>query len=198
VDPGVGTERQAVAVSTGRYVFVAPDNGLLTRALEREGEFRAYRLDADHYFRAPVSATFEGRDVFAPAAAWIARGVGLEHMGPAVTDLVRLAAPPAPRAGATIVVRVLHADRFGNLAIDVTACAVESACGRPPIEAGIAVEAAGQRVDHIFRTFADAPHGEPFLLVNSAGYLEIAVREARADETLGLASGCDVEVSLRA
>lgn len=197
VDPGVGSARRAVAVSTERHVFVAPDNGLLTRALDREGDHRAYAIEAEHYYRRPVSATFEGRDRFAPVAAWIARGVALEHLGPAVGDLVRLPAAVEPRAGEAVTVRVLYVDRFGNAALDVTAETVERVLGGRALDGVVTVATRDVSVDRVFRTFSDAPPAHPFLLINSAGYLEIAVREGRADEALGLDAGTEVELSLR-
>jgi S-adenosylmethionine hydrolase len=120
VDPGVGTARRGVVVRTTRYVFVAPDNGILSLALEDEPPGAAHLLEARHFQRPTVSATFEGRDVFAPAAAWVARGIPIERFGPEACDLARLELPAfRAEAGQPVSVRALLVDRFGNVTLNV-------------------------------------------------------------------------------
>jgi S-adenosylmethionine hydrolase len=89
IDPGVGTARKALAVSAGGHFFVAPDNGVLTYVFNRQEDFKAHEINADHYFRKPVSSTFHGRDIFAPVAAWISRDIPLLKFGPPLPQPAR-------------------------------------------------------------------------------------------------------------
>ncbi len=193
VDPGVGTARRGVVVRTARYWFVAPDNGLLTLVLEQEKPQAAHVLEAPHLRRPTVSATFHGRDVFAPAAAWIARGVPIEQFGRAAGPLARLELeapvlePATPRP-----VRVLLVDRFGNVMLHAERAQLE------PWLARYRVRVATPRgpIERWCATYGSAPPGEPFLLFNSADFLEIACREASAAARLGLEAGAEVELEL--
>lgn len=197
VDPGVGTERRAVAVRTEHYVFLCPDNGLLTRVLEDEPAGSAHVLEATHYRRPSVSATFEGRDVFAPAAAWIARGTELTHFGPPAGELVRVDLDrPAPAPGKPARVRVLVVDHFGNVTLDLSRRGLAAAGGTDSTPPRIFVVTPGGPVSGPVRTYAEADADRPFLLFNSADHLEIALREGRASEKLALRPGVEVEVSV--
>lgn len=186
VDPGVGTARRGIVVRTARHFFVAPDNGLLTRVLQRDPPQCAHVLVEPHLRRESVSSTFEGRDVFAPAAAWLARGTRPEDFGPAAGEPVLLSLgetrlDPA-RESPT---RVLLVDRFGNVTLDVT----REALGPFAHSGRLRVRTAGGTVSTLHRTYGDAAGPDPFMLFDSAGYLELAVREGRADRALGLAVG---------
>jgi hypothetical protein len=179
VDPGVGTARRAVAVETGRAIYVAPDNGVLGLALAGDEPRSAVELAEARYRLPAVSATFHGRDLFAPAAAHLAGGRSLAEMGPAlpVTDLVAL--PPSEQP------EVLHVDRFGNL---VTSYRVAAGEGR------LAVTVGGVRLTGPARTYAEVEPGEILTYVGSSGYLEIAVRGGSAARLLGVGAGAPVEV----
>jgi S-adenosyl-L-methionine hydrolase (adenosine-forming) len=179
VDPGVGTERRAVAVETGRAVYVGPDNGVLSLALARDEARAAVELRETRYRLPEVSATFHGRDIFAPAAAHLACGRSLAEMGPAlpVADLQGL--PPLQQP------EVIHVDRFGNL---VTSYRVPSG------ETRLAVTVGGLRLAGLARTFADVQPGELLAYAGSSGYLEIAVRDGSAAGVLGIGAGAPVAV----
>ena len=197
VDPGVGTSRRPVAVRTERYTFIAPDNGLLTRVLAEEPAGSAHVLEASHYQHPAVSPTFEGRDVFATAAAWIARGTELHHFGPPAGSLVTLdLSPPAIEAGRPAAVRVLVVDRFGNATLDLPRRLLEPflAAGAP--EPRIVVETPGGIASGPLGTYGDGQPGRPFVLFNSAGHLEVALREGRASDQLGLRAGTEVRVTI--
>jgi S-adenosylmethionine hydrolase len=167
VDPGVGTARRRVAVRAGDRFFVAPDNGLLDLVLEEQP------LETAVVLQAPpgASRTFEGRDVFAPAAGLLAAGRRLQELGAPAADLTRL-----PVQGP----RVLWVDRFGNLVTSL----------KPPV-AGVRVNERELRTS--VATFGEAPPGQPFHYVGSLGYVEIGVREGRADEVLQAGPGTAVE-----
>jgi len=173
VDPGVGSSRRAVIVEAGDQLFVGPDNGVL--ALVAGASARAHLIVDPRFTAAEVSATFHGRDLFAPAAAALACGLALSEAGPAVA----LAATDATGAGA----RVVHVDAFGNLITNLRA---------DDIGAGFAV--GGQRFTALQRTYADVEVGQLVAYVGSAGTVEVAVREGSASERRGVGRGAVIEV----
>lgn len=191
VDPGVGSSRRALAVRAGAHYFVAPDNGLLTRVLLREPLHAAHLLEERSFLRPVRSATFEGRDRFAPAAAWIARGTDLERLGPPAGELERLGEVRPPlHPGRPTAVPVLAVDRFGNVALDAHEADLTALLGQAPRPgSALRLETPGGTVTEFRRTYEDGRTAGPFLLINSAGYLEAALWAARADEALGLGQG---------
>ncbi|HWD48112.1 MAG TPA: SAM-dependent chlorinase/fluorinase [Actinomycetota bacterium] len=196
VDPGVGTGRGMVAVQAGGQALVGPDNGLLVWAAEALGGVeRAHALANPAYRLDPVSRTFHGRDVFAPAAAHLAAGVDPAELGPEVdpAGLVRLERA-APRVGAGRVGgSVVAVDHFGNLALDLRRQDLE--------EAGVAAASplevrSGGRAHHavLAETFGSVPAGELLLHEDSFGSLALAVNRGRAADRLGAGPGDPVEV----
>jgi S-adenosylmethionine hydrolase len=186
VDPGVGTERAAVAVWTTHGTFVAPDNGLLTPI--EEGKVQAaVRLETPP----GSSATFHGRDVFAPAAGRLAAGDRLAELGEPVEELVVLDDYRSrwDAVAATRVGRILHVDRFGNA---ITSIRREEL---PDTLAPLRVRVAGHDVGAPRQTYADVAPGEPLALFGSSEHLEIAVREGHAVDALGLPPGAEVVVA---
>jgi S-adenosylmethionine hydrolase len=178
VDPGVGSERRAIAIASDGRFLVGPDNGLLSPALLLPGA-RAVQLDVPPN----ASPTFHGRDVFAPAAARLASGTELESLGAPVTDpLVRRTPEPHRAANGDLVGEVIAIDRFGNAVTNLLA----------GVRAGdIVVD--GQRLP-VRRTYNDLQPGEPGAVVGSAGLIEIVVREGRASDVLRIARGTSVLV----
>ena len=205
VDPGVGTARQALVLVTPEMLLVGPDNGVLSAALPEETRrralpgpdprgvelpegYRAVALRRRRYMRKPVSATFHGRDVFAPAAAHLSLGVGLEALGPAVRRIRAL--PPfraRRRPDGTLEGRVIHVDRFGNVVMDVRA--EDLPAGRIEVSIG------GQHIEGLASTYEDGPDLKA--LVGSAGYLEVACRGGSAAYRLGVDVGALVLVTER-
>lgn len=197
VDPGVGTARRALAVETESHYFVAPDNGLLSGVLEREPVMAIHAIENPAFFSDRMSATFEGRDRFAPAAAWIASGTPVADLGPRVDDPVLLAAfDVAPVRGSAFRVPVRLVDRFGNAALDLTRERLEPLLQGEDPGAGIRIETPGGIVETILRTYAEAPDETPFALFNSSGYLELAVRDGDASRRLGLRPGMEILVTV--
>jgi hypothetical protein len=195
VDPGVGTARRALAVRTANHIFLAPDNGVLTRVLEREPPRGAWVLEAAHYRRREVAPTFHGRDVFAPAAGWLARGTEPSHLGPPAGPIVRLERPSAAlQPGVPAAVRVAVVDRFGNVVLDLSraelAPFLDPATGR----FRGTVQTGAIAIREVHATYGEAPRGAPFLLFDAFDRLEIAVRDGSAAERLGLAPGDTVRV----
>ncbi|MBI2764598.1 MAG: SAM-dependent chlorinase/fluorinase [Chloroflexi bacterium] len=199
VDPGVGTARRGLVVAAGDRFFVGPDNGLLSPAFpdsQREGNPSAppgapevLELCATQFRRPHVSATFHGRDIFAPAAAHLANGLNYCHLGPDAPGPVLL--PPflgTPGEIGELHGHLIHIDHYGNAVTTIRAA---------QLFPSFALEAAGHVVDTHVHTFADAPHHVPFCYADSSGFLAIAVNQGHAASTLGLRRGDPVLVRAR-
>jgi S-adenosylmethionine hydrolase len=188
VDPGVGTPRRALAAEAGGYAFVGPDNGVFSEIF-RELPPRIVELREPRYARPAISRTFEGRDRFAPAAGWLARGVTLEALGPPVLDPVRLEMPqPAIQSG-LVSGEVIHVDRFGNLISNIDRAVIARA-GRP-----VDVRVGPTRVP-LVNTYGEAPPGALCALFGSSERLEVAVNGGSAASVLGAGRGARVEVAV--
>jgi S-adenosylmethionine hydrolase len=183
VDPGVGSARRAIIVETERYCFVGPDNGLFGWLGETGTVRRVVTVTNRDLMRPKVSATFHGRDVFAPAAAHLAKGMVVSAFGPEVTDWVRLELPEPKIEGARLFGRVVRVDRFGNAITNVSEEAFRAFAGDGAFEIG----AGTVRFGEIVRSYASVSDGEPLALFGSSGVLEVSVNGGRASEILGLA-----------
>lgn len=190
VDPGVGSARAALLVETEQGRFLAPDNGVLTGVVPESGAARIFTLDRPAYWRPRVSATFHGRDVFAPVAAHLAHGVKAEELGTPRADLTRLPWPRPHRCGQGIRAEVIHVDRFGNL---ITSLRLED-LGPEPQRAGFHVR--NLAVCGITSHYAA---GKGLMaVVNSGGRIEIALPSASAARTLNVGVGEEIRVTLPA
>ncbi|MEX2621264.1 MAG: SAM-dependent chlorinase/fluorinase [Egibacteraceae bacterium] len=197
VDPGVGTDRRAVALTAGGHVLVGPDNGLLLPAAERLGGVDgAWELVTPAYRLEPLSATFHGRDVFAPAAAHLARGVPPAELGPGrdPVGLVRLDLPGATQGDGRLQATVVGVDGFGNVALS----ALGEDLAEVGMEAGdtVAVEVgAGSTTATVATAFAEVPDDVLVLLVDSTGRAALAVNGGDAASLLGAHPGAAVAVT---
>jgi S-adenosylmethionine hydrolase len=188
VDPGVGTRRRILAAETASGIFLAPDNGLLTLVLREAPPRRVVAVTERRYWLPGVSATFHGRDVFAPVAARLARGLAVSRLGPPARGRVTLPFGPPVRRKDGCAGEVLRVDRFGNAMTDIPGAWV-----RP----GDAVSVRGRRVASVARAYGDVPRGRAVAVVSSAGTLEIAVNGGDAAERCRLAPGAPVVVRRR-
>ena len=188
VDPGVGSRRKIVAAEARGSTFLAPDNGILGYVLTRREVRRAVEVKRSKHFLPSVSATFHGRDIFAPVAARLADGLPLEALGPAYRDY-RLETLPRTRirrrtlGGAKLTEaqgQVVYIDSFGNAVTNLR-----------PLEASVLRElnAGSVRLPRLLRRYSQVKAGEALVLVGSSGYLEIAVNRGRAAEVLDLTVG---------
>jgi S-adenosylmethionine hydrolase len=211
VDPGVGTNRRAIAVQSADAFFVCPDNGVLSHLVDREAGgatanepfaplgtplpagWAARQLTNRRYWREPVSNTFHGRDLFAPVAAHIASGELLEVFGPAIDEITAFAVPHAQATEDGVVGVVLHVDRFGNLITNIEA--------RLIADPGAAViEVSGREIRGLSRSYQDGngQDGDALVgLIGSNGCLEIAVPNGNAATALDGEVGLPVVVRER-
>ncbi len=192
VDPGVGTARMLVAVRSGGHTFVAPDNGVLAPVVEAlGGATEARYLTNEKLQHASRSATFHGRDVLAPVAAHLVRGIDFALVGETAGPLVDLPGF-APAVGESIVNgRVLHEDRFGNLVTNVLPDDL------PGLGPAWRLEVGGRAIEHWGRTYGDAEPGALIVYAGSVGFLEVAVRDGSAAQTLGARTGTAVTATRR-
>ena len=193
VDPGVGSNRRPIVVSGGKQFFVGPDNGLFSYIYEREHDARVFHLTNRDYFRSEVSATFHGRDVFAPIAGALSLGVRPEQLGDEIKDYVRLPHPkPKLSPGKAIEAAIIHIDSFGNCITNLTPEHLTESM----IATGASITIKERKITSFRRFFAEGngTSGELFAIWGSAGFLEIAAYCANAAQLLGVERGQTIEV----
>ncbi len=191
VDPGVGSARKIIAVRAHGHMFIAPDNGLLGGLIQSDPEAKVRCVENPTLRNETVSRTFHGRDLFAPAAAFLASGGAFREVGPETTAE---GPRPGPELGAdSIKGRVLLVDRFGNLITDVPRTMVQ-ALGDP---SRIRVRVGPSFIDALVQTFSDVARGVALIYIGSGDHLEIAVNGDRASDLMGLDVGDTVMVERR-
>jgi S-adenosylmethionine hydrolase len=193
VDPGVGSTRRGIAADTGDYKFVAPDNGVLTIVLDEHPPKKIVELTERKYARPTVSRTFEGRDRFAPAAAWLAKGIELSALGRSAGSVRRLEIPQPQATPDGIDGQVLRVDRFGNLITNIDRRAFDKLA-----DGALDVRVGGHAVPRVVSTYADVAAGELCALFGSTEHLEIAANGASAATALDLGRGALVHIARRA
>jgi len=189
VDPGVGGDRKPLCVEMARAFLVGPDNGLLSLAAPPVEVRRIVHLADERFRLSPPSATFHGRDVFAPAAAALAAGTPARELGPELSAMDRLEVPAPIAEASTIRGEVIYVDHFGNLVTNVPEAALR---GR-----ALSIGLRGERVRGLARAYSAVAPGEPVAVINSWGLLEIAVRDGSARAVLGARVGDPVQVEVR-
>jgi len=191
VDPGVGSARRPIIAAAGGHCFVAPDNGVLSMIYDA-APAKVRIISNEQVMSKQISRTFHGRDIFAPAAAHLARGVPHARFGKVITDYVRCSSIKPARASQNAWTgTILKVDRFGNL---ITNLHVDDFpdVKTQPFELRIGVE----RIHRLALTYAETEIGEVFVIVGSAGYLEVAANQASAAETFGCGAGAPLELEI--
>lgn len=187
VDPGVGGKRRALAVQGERHFYVGPDNGVLSLAMRRDRPVAVVELRPGPWSLERISRTFHGRDIFAPAAAHLARGVALENLGAPVSDPVELDLEPNCHQEGRVLTRVIHQDAFGNLV---------TLLHRSEVGVGLRSVRVGEVEIPVCATYGEVGPGQLLACWGSADYLEIAVNRGSAAEQLGPIGQAPVEVLL--
>ncbi len=187
VDPGVGSAREILLVETGRHIYIAPDNGLLKYVFQHEAAAVVSRLDPSAVSQRPISATFHGRDIMAPAAGLLAQGTPAAAISQPFAGYVRGPDVAATRQGTAIHGNVIHIDRFGNCISNIPGAWLTA--GAEAVRFGAMSEQA------LRRFYGEVPPGEPICLIGSHGYLELAVRDGQAAERYGIRRGDPVTVT---
>jgi S-adenosylmethionine hydrolase len=191
VDPGVGTLRRPILAEAAGQYFIAPDNGVLSMVYERE-KHKVRAISAEKLFLKPLSDTFHGRDVFAPCAAHLAKGLPPARFGKPIADYSRLEFYKPARTGKRVWNgAILKVDRFGNLITNFHISEFPVVRTRP-----FSLTAGQQEVTKLARTFADQKPGDIFVIVGSAGYLEIVANQGSAARMTGSSVGAPVELTM--
>jgi S-adenosyl-L-methionine hydrolase (adenosine-forming) len=210
VDPGVGSARHPIAVEAKGYTFVAPDNGILSYVLLELGGGQPVTLENAAYQLGSVSYSFHGRDIFAPAAAHLAKGVPLEDFGAQPERLVALNAPVLDAEDTAIRGEVLDVDHFGNVITSIGHLfwnRADQLTLRPRFgarnlvvtlpAATSTIQIAGQQVRGIKKTYSETARGDLLAMIGSSGYLEIAVNHGSAAERLRVSPDDRVDINIR-
>lgn len=187
VDPGVGTARKALACYWQEHYFIAPDNGLLDFCAE-DGLYSAMHLTRREYWRAEISNTFHGRDIFAPVAAHLAAGVPFSHLGIPIQLTPRLRARKCGVEGDTLIGEIVHSDRFGNLIANISKAEFENFVGK----SSFAIRLKECNLTAITSSYGDAAPGELVALFNSFDRLELGLVQGDARTSLAVAPGASI------
>jgi len=190
VDPGVGSARRAIAGQTAKYFFVGPDNGLLSWALARQKILACHALQNQTFFLPSVSRTFHGRDIFAPVAAHLSRGVPIQKLGPPVKEFLRLDRPEPERSGRRLKGQILYIDRFGNAITNCDAFALS-----PLGQGRLHVLARGKKLCSVEGFYQAVGSGQAVAVLGSTGFLEIAINGGNAAARFSLRAGDPVTIS---
>ena len=185
VDPGVGSNRQAILVETSHGTFIGPDNGVFSYIYNEASDVRVTSITNQAYMLADVSRTFHGRDIFSPVAAHLANGVKAEAFGTRWSDFVKGHVSVPFVRGDRIEGHVLHIDRFGNIITDIPEAMFTSITAQKAysIRLGTCI------LEQVCESYADVPGGHPMAILSSAGFLEVAVNSGHAARKLGVALG---------
>jgi S-adenosylmethionine hydrolase len=195
VDPGVGSVRRPLLVATDHHYFVGPDNGVFSRIYRLAESLTVIHITAEHYFLPRRGFTFHGRDVFAPAAAWMSKGIDIERFGDPVTDYVILQEPAVKLSSDNVIEgEVIYVDRFGNLMTNIPAQKI-SASGSSEHHDGPRVIVRDKDAP-LKKYYSEAGDKELCSLVNSFGYIELFVNRGNASSDFGINLGEKVEVIL--
>lgn len=195
VDPGVGGGRKPIIIQARSALFVGPDNGLLAPAAERLGVERVYKILSRELLPPKVSDVFDGRDIFGPVGALLAKGVDPSELGTVVSGYVRLPNYEPKAVGSHLEARVIHVDGFGNLVTNITNEVLNGIGARDGCVFAVNVHGREYRVPYV-RHFSAIPKGELLMLVAGGGYLELSVNMGSAREHLGVGRGEKMNLTL--
>ncbi len=185
VDPGVGSKRRPIVLRKKDYLFVGPDNGVFSSILASKGANEGYQIARNIFFLSPVSRTFHGRDIFAPVAGHLSRGLRPQEVGPRIRDFVRLESPRPRQEGNRFIGQILWADSFGNLITNFPREEFEEKLIHDPF----VLQGRKWQIDRLDLIYSQGPPGKPMALFGSSGRLEIAINQGSAEKELGLKAG---------
>ena len=191
VDPGVGSSRKALAIQTKNYFFVGPDNGILSLAACADGIKKIVELKNKKFFLKGVSHTFHGRDIFAPVAAYLSLGKGIDAFGKRQDSLKKIALPMPLVKKDQLIGEVVYIDKFGNLVTNIDEAQFNRFIGNNSAQLSIK----GRHIKTLAKSYADVRPGRPVMIFGSFGLLEISLSYACAQKILGAKKGTVVSLS---
>jgi len=190
VDPGVGSARRSLVVQNSGHYFVGPDNGIFS-FLIRSAAAIFHQIKEKKYILESISSTFHGRDIFSPVAAHLAMGVEISELGPRIDDPILLPNIWPEKGKGLMKGKVIHIDNFGNLITNITLLDILQSCVTENVEITLGED---KNIKGIHKCFEDVEKGEPLALWGSGNFLEIAVREGKADRVLNSDIGTPVHI----
>jgi S-adenosyl-L-methionine hydrolase (adenosine-forming) len=195
VDPGVGSPRRPILVAADYNYFVGPDNGIFSRIYSLSESFTVINITAEHYFLPGKSSTFHGRDVFAPVAGWLSKGINITKFGDPVTDYVTIQMPePIASSGNMIEGEVIYIDHFGNVITNVPAEKIDVPAGVNQLKKPkIVVKGIEAPLKNFY---SEAEDKGIYSLINSFGYLEFFVNKGNASLSFNIGVGEKVDIIL--
>ena len=188
VDPGVGSARRPLLVTTSRHFFLAPDNGLLSYIFQEETGIEVRQIENKQYRLDSEGATFDGRDLFAPAAAWLTKGQSPGSYGKLIQDYVTLPLTEPEWQGSVLAGMIVYVDRFCNLISNLTPFHVKEVQGRSR-RSDISIRLGGVTINGLVRSYSQGEAIVPHALINSNGQVEVFIKEGSAAETLNISRG---------
>lgn len=194
VDPGVGTRRRSLVVKTARYYFLGPDNGLFSYIFNEEDEVEVREIENQRYRIESVGHTFDGRDLFAPAAAGLTTNQPFESFGRRIEEWVTFPIVEPKRGANGLVGEVVYVDHFGNLITNLTLKHVDAVRSAAPSE-GSALQIAGHRVNGLAASYAEGSKVELSALINSNGAIEVFIKEGNAAQRIKVGRGAEIILS---
>jgi S-adenosyl-L-methionine hydrolase (adenosine-forming) len=196
VDPGVGSERRPLLVATAYHYFIGPDNGIFSRIYAMSERLEVYHLRAGHYFLPERSSTFDGRDVFAPVAAWFSKGIDVQKFGDRIFDYVTIPLPVSKRTEKDIVEgEVVYVDRFGNLMTNIDIQQIKDLSSNYTGN-NLTVAIKGMEAP-LKKYYSEGTDNKLYSLINSFGYLELFVNRGSSSANFGIIVGEKVRILLK-
>jgi S-adenosylmethionine hydrolase len=194
VDPGVGTKRQPILIQTQHAYFIGPDNGVMTLAAKKEETIQVRKIVNPRLMMPETASTFHGRDIFAPAAAYLANGSPPEEFGPKLSKIETPAFAEVVRRNDMLVGEIIHIDDFGNVITNFAEKEVADFKDENAI--GVKLKNDGLKLKFC-KTYGDVGFGKPLALIGSHGFLEIALNQGNAAEKFKLKNGDRISICLR-
>ncbi len=193
VDPGVGSERRPIIAVTDKHYFIAPDNGVLSFIYNDPGFSRAIHITADHYFLPVKGSTFHARDIFAPCAAWLSKGVEAEKFGEIITDYTKFNIPLCRLEDRALLGEVVYVDKFGNSITNITFDDIRAFVEKTGLNS-YKFKVREHTFGSISPFYASVGKGEPGVVINGNGNIEIFINQGDARRTLGLRRGEKISI----
>lgn len=195
VDPGVGSSRRPLLIASSGHYFVGPDNGVFSMIIENDPFSRVFEVTEEKYFLKNISATFHGRDVFAPVAAWLSKGFSTGSFGSIIEDYTKIKIPPVERRHSIVRGSVIYTDIFGNIITNIPSAVVDEILQQGIAPSNISIEICGHKISGIRKCYADTKEGEPGIIINSFNLIEIYSYLGNAAKALNAKKGDVVEIN---
>jgi S-adenosylmethionine hydrolase len=190
VDPGVGSRRRKILVKTKNYYFMAPDNGVLSLALKEELPLKIIEITNEKYFLKPASNTFHARDIFAPVAGFVSKGIHINQFGRATKSLKELEIPEVKIKSDSLSGEIIYIDRFGNLVSNIGKKQLDNFIKNKKFRILIGKKS----IERLSRAYSDVAPLQPLALMDSFGYLEIALNLGSAKDYFGIDKGDEITI----